>query len=344
MSGFDKVGRNTGAGKFEAEIAVGPKLVCQYLVYNYNIDGNVLKPEHRDDLDRHVVPLLRDQNVHAELTGTASRSGDSEYNRQLSPGRVLRVKQHLRGKGIPESKLPGPDIRAAGEDLSTSISDEDERDRGVRIRIGMGIKALPIWPTIVVPVIVTADGPKPIDLPPPPPAPDAEGRWTIRQIHGSNASVGFGASVPFAGASVAGSLVEYHFLLVNRKTSQMAQCRFFGPGVSGGVAPADWERLPGAGKVSFGPTGGVSFTMQSKTWNNFSTRKDVDFPSFHGKAVWIEPAGLGLTTSAGVTPRLVLPDVGVTVEVSTGNTIGTPGSTLSAGTFACKEPVPLKLP
>ena len=84
--------------------------------------------------------------------------------------------------------------------------------------------------------------------------------------------------------------------------------------------------------------------MQSKIWNNFSTGKDVDFSSFNGKAVWIEPAGLGLTTDINVTPRLVLPDIGVTVEVSTGNTIGTPGSTLSAGSFLCRDPVQLKLP
>jgi hypothetical protein len=66
-AGWDKVGRDTGPGRFEAELLSGPEILYQFLLFNYNIDGNVLKPEHKEDLDRHVVPLLRSGPVHARL-------------------------------------------------------------------------------------------------------------------------------------------------------------------------------------------------------------------------------------------------------------------------------------
>ena len=80
----------------------------------------MLKQEHKELLDRDIIPFTKEHRVHVKLTGMASRSGDREYNRQLSLGRVLRVKQYLLGKGLTEAQVPGPDIRAAGEDLSTS--------------------------------------------------------------------------------------------------------------------------------------------------------------------------------------------------------------------------------
>ncbi len=338
MAGFDKVGKETGPGRFEAELTpVGSSVVCSFLVFNYNIDGNVLKPEHKEDLDKHVVPLLLNHRLHAKLTGMASRSGDREYNRNLSLGRVLRVKEYLKSRGIPESKLPGPDIVAAGEDLSTSLSDEDERDRAVRVTIALGIKPLPIWPTIVIPIVITPEGPKPIDLPPVVIEGDASQHWTTRQIFGTNTNVGVGLGVPGVGAGVGVGPVQYHFLLVNRRTHQMSECTFAGPGVSGGVGPNNKS-------VGAGLSLGTSITMQSHEWNNFETRSGVGFADFEGQAVWMEPGGVGLTTNISAQATLILPDIGARVKVTTGHTVGFPGSALSYGHFSCKAPVQLHLP
>src|SRR5262249_12664367 len=219
MAGYDKIGKETGPGRIANEMVSGKDVVCSYVLFNYNIDGNVLKPEHREFLDREVVPLLRDHGFHAKLTGTASKSGDREYNRQLSLGRGLRVKQYLLKKGIPESKVPGPDIMAAGEDLSTAVWDEDEWDRAVHITIKVGIKPLPLWPTIVIPVVISPNGPDPIDPPKPGPVPapdDPDEHWTIRQIYGHNYNVGVGAGVPLVGVGIGMGPIQYSFLLVNR--------------------------------------------------------------------------------------------------------------------------------
>ena len=63
----------------------------------------------------------------------------------------------------------------------------------------VGIKSQPLWPTIVVPVIITAKGPEPIQLPEVKiPGDKPEERWAIRQIFGTNTNVGVGLGVPGA--------------------------------------------------------------------------------------------------------------------------------------------------
>jgi hypothetical protein len=346
MAGFDIVGKDTGPGKAGSGLIIKP-LVSAHLLYNYNIDGNMLKPEHKDYLIQHVVPFLKEHRVHAKLIGTASQSGDREYNRQLSLGRVLRVKEFLSRQGIPEAKLPGPDIHAAGEDLSTSHSIEDELDRAVRINIALGIKPLPLWPTIVIPILITPGDPTPIEHPPVVITGDVEQEpWAIRQMHGSQVGIGVSAEAFGLGIGVGGGLVEYHFLLVHRRTKQMAQCRFFGPAGSTGAGPGGRGKLPPKGpgrlKKVIGPSAEISFTMASKKWNNFSTKKGVGFSDFEGRAVWHDPADLGLGTDISVTATLDLPHLGITVGVDTGKTVGFPSSSVSTGDFRCKPPVQLK--
>ena len=51
-------------------------VVFEFILSNYNIDGNLLKPEHKAALDRHIVPFLKENRVHAELTGTAQPDRD----------------------------------------------------------------------------------------------------------------------------------------------------------------------------------------------------------------------------------------------------------------------------
>lgn len=324
MSGWERVGRDTGPGRFEAEV-VGQthEVVYQFLLFNFNIDGSVLKAEHKADLDKHVVPLLANHRLHAELIGMASKSGDREYNRQLSLSRVLKVKDYLRSKGIPESKVPGPGVTAVGEDFSTSLFQEDELDRSVRIRIKVGIKPLPIYPTIVIPVVI---GPEVIEVPELVIRPDKDrSKWSIRQI--SSFSAGYGVSIPFV-AGVGAGLSQVHFLLVNRDTAQMAQCTYFGANVGG----------------SLGPDPGFSMTMQSKQWDKFDARAGAGFDDFNGTASWVEPPQVGLGTPYSVaSSRLYIDNLDLVVDVSTGAPIGFPSTSASKGTFQCRAPVQLKL-
>ena len=99
MVGPDKTGKPTGPGDggfLVTDQDVPSNVVFEFILSNYNIDGNLLKPEHRKALDQHIVPFLKENRVHAELTGTASRTGAAAYNRQLSLERVDRARRLVR--------------------------------------------------------------------------------------------------------------------------------------------------------------------------------------------------------------------------------------------------------
>src|SRR4051812_19262011 len=55
-----------------------------WVLSNFNIDGNVLKDEHKAFLERFVLPFLRREKVHVKLEGYTSRTGDPKANEQLS--------------------------------------------------------------------------------------------------------------------------------------------------------------------------------------------------------------------------------------------------------------------
>lgn len=339
MVGIDKLGRSTGAGDggfLVTEQDVPNNVVFEFILFNYNIDGNLLKREHKELLDRHIVPFLKANRVHAELTGTASRTGAANYNRQLSLERVHRVRQYLLHKGVSPSHVPLTDLKALGEDKSTAKSDEDALERSVRIRIVVGVRPVAVLPHVVVPQPVSPQGPKP-------PAPvqvlpevvievDARVPWAIQQLSGFNIGIsqtflgGFGI-----GASVQAGTVEYHFLLVNLRTRQMAQCRYFGPAVGVGLSPNP------------SLAAGMSATQASHTWDTFHTRAGISFDDFSGLASWIEPGGIALGSNLSAPATLKFHRLDVSVRVSTGHTIGTPGSLASQGNFHLKPPVQLQL-
>src|SRR5262245_17338125 len=115
------------------------------VLYNFNIDGNLLKDEHKQALDELAAWVKDPRNqVHLRLIGTASKSGEADYNQQLSLERVLRVKKYLLAQRLTESQVPGEQMRAYGESRSTSSSEEDEMDRAVRIEIHAGRLTKPI--------------------------------------------------------------------------------------------------------------------------------------------------------------------------------------------------------
>lgn len=141
---YDMIGKNTGPGTILETVVRQNGILVIADLGNFNTDGNMLKPEHKDWLDAKLIPVLKANGWHVKLSGMASKSGDPHYNRNLSLSRVLHVKAYLSANGIPESKIPGPEIRSLGADFSTSNSKDDPDDRTVRITLAVGIRSRPI--------------------------------------------------------------------------------------------------------------------------------------------------------------------------------------------------------
>jgi OmpA family len=123
--------RATGPGKVEELLAPPNRddLVQGALLLNFDLDDDVVKPEHRLWLDANAVPLLRPNNgARAFLNGAASRVGAADYNRDLSRRREENVKRFLTSKGVSPGRLT---TTFSGEDLSVSRWEDDERDRAV---------------------------------------------------------------------------------------------------------------------------------------------------------------------------------------------------------------------
>src|SRR5262245_50522275 len=223
---MDKQGKNTGPGLIELDLgdldAVTELPFVSVLLYNYNIDGNLLKEEHKKYLDDKLIPLLKKNRIHVKLRGTASKSGASDYNKQLSIERVLRVKKYLTGKGVPEAKVPGTGISATGEDESTSLSDEDDRDRAVRLTLGLGTKDRPIRlpkPGRILFPIDPSEIVIPPGLPPIPRIPDTKRKkYKIQYLAGVGVSVGASVSIDT-------------FRIIDVETNESATCNPVGAGV-----------------------------------------------------------------------------------------------------------------
>jgi hypothetical protein len=223
---MDKKGKDTGPGRVEVDLgdidSLSPLPLIAVDLFNYNIDGNLLKDEHKAYLEQKFIPMLKKENAHVKLRGTASKSGAAAYNRQLSLERVLRVKKFLTDRGVPEAKVPGPDVSATGEDLSTSLSNEDERDRAVRMTLGLGTKPRPIPipkpRRILFPIepgeVTIPPGPPPLKLPPV----TRPRKYKIQYLTG-------------VGLSVGGSLTIDTFRIIDVQTNESATFNLLGAGL-----------------------------------------------------------------------------------------------------------------
>lgn len=331
---MDKVGKNTGAGKI-AELVVPNANGGQVniLLFNYNFDGNLLKPEHMDYLNRTLIPFLSQYDYHVQLRGMASRLGDRAYNQQLSLERVLRVKKYLTTRGIPESKVPGPGVSAVGEDYSTSEHDDEEMDRSVQLILLRGTKPRPVFiPQVNIGEIEYI--PNPTDTK----VPNNNGnhgtgmsglykqlssRWRLQFL--ADGSIDAGPS--FGGAA---------FRLHNLENNQEVACIFSGMGAGLGT-PA-------------------SITMRGSEWTEFQTTQPVDFDAFYGPAEYttVLSGPYYITGMFGGLYKVITGNspgwshlhfnnsqVG-SVRVKTGGTIGATAVSGQIGMTVCTDPEPYR--
>jgi OmpA family protein len=103
------------------------------LLYNFDVDGTDLKKGHTDFLNEQVVFFLDDgAEARVKIAGTASLSGESGHNDDLSEKRAKAVMNHLASKGIGSMKFQ-PTAPIALGDAPSGPAREDDRDRAVTL-------------------------------------------------------------------------------------------------------------------------------------------------------------------------------------------------------------------
>jgi hypothetical protein len=143
-------------------VSSGTPALTTWSLYNFDVGGDALKPEHRTWLDVNVLPHIGSRwETAIWLHGRASRAYDGprregdEYNLGLSGRRAASVQQYLTGRGLfnVHQKLSG--TRATGRQITVGAQTEDELDRAVDVTM-----AHAVYPSI----------------PPPPPPPPQQHR------------------------------------------------------------------------------------------------------------------------------------------------------------------------
>jgi hypothetical protein len=126
--------KNTGPGK-------GQQLLFpdRLLLFNFNIDGHELKPEHQSFLQTTVVPTLQSGGS-ISIVGLASRSGRFMHNQHLSVHRAESVRTFLQRtvpNGFAVREFKGFGERKAKFDHLPDGS-ENERYRSVVLFLSSG--------------------------------------------------------------------------------------------------------------------------------------------------------------------------------------------------------------
>jgi hypothetical protein len=140
----------SGTGKIHVDPRYAQPGMIKAALYNFDVDGDQLKPEHRIFLQTKIAPLLQGDNGHIWMQGSASKSGSNAHNMGLSRRRVANAAQFLRSLGILDRQMQ---LDAVGEELAQSHALEDANDRAVGL--------------LVLPVAKESPSP-PKNIPPPP--------------------------------------------------------------------------------------------------------------------------------------------------------------------------------
>ena len=132
------MGKPTGQGKIRDNLAKpkSQRFSVTGLLFNFDIDSDLVKKEHIDWLERNVVPLLAVKDAVISLKGSASRSGNNAYNMQLSERRVNNVKKFLFSKGGRPEQISA--IFVGEEEAALAgkkDGGEEEEDRAVSVAV-----------------------------------------------------------------------------------------------------------------------------------------------------------------------------------------------------------------
>lgn len=159
----------TGPGKISVDSRYAGPGMIKALLYNFDIDGDTVKPEHIAFLQSKVVPLLQGNHGHLWMQGSTSKSGTNIHNMELSKRRVNNIASVLRAQGISDRQMQ---LDAVGEEQAQAHAMEDESDRAVAL--------------VVIPVAQDSP-PPPKKIPPPPPV---NTDFKIRMLGGLAGSAG----------------------------------------------------------------------------------------------------------------------------------------------------------
>jgi len=107
--------------------------VMLHRIYNFDVDKEDLKPEHKYFLTKNVVPDLLSHSKYTLLVGLTSRTGSQPHNFKLGWKRAREVERYLVHEiGVVDSFI---DRTSYGESHGLGAEEEDENARAVLIAI-----------------------------------------------------------------------------------------------------------------------------------------------------------------------------------------------------------------
>src|ERR1051326_5455524 len=119
--------RPTGPGRIRDLLSPAKDAETDFraVLFNFDIDGDAVNPQHKAWLSDHIVPLLDNPQVEINLRGEASRSGADAYTLALSRRRVDNVLRFLNGSPRVLAKVS---TDAKGEDDAKFFDEEDNTE------------------------------------------------------------------------------------------------------------------------------------------------------------------------------------------------------------------------
>lgn len=288
--------RKTGPGKISDESRSMYVGMTKALLYNFDIDGDEVKEEHRKFLWEKVVPLLKGDQGHIWMQGSASRSGSNKHNKDLSERRVKNIGNELVKRGISNRQMQ---LKAVGEALAQTHAREDELDRAV---------------LLVIHPVPRESPPPPKQIPPPPPVGT---QFKIRALSA------LGAGVPIPGIKKLLKFLKLSklptqgdvifFQIVDLKNRVTAFYTYVGVGVSKDLS--------------------LALSASSKgQWSTFRTTSPIRVSQFAGPARFHTAGGawwsidrlsmMGLPQGVSTIPPLLNLDSGFTFGLGASSTEG----------------------
>jgi hypothetical protein len=216
--------------------------LAQAVLYDFDIDGHKLKPDHKTWLSDQLInaiPVDPNRRLRLSITGKTSRTGGAAHNKHLSEQRAkvaLRyINAHLRQHGTMQISAIG-----VGKEQARGKLEEDAGDRAVEVAIqDLDAPPTPVLITNPCPMPMPTPMPMPVPTPvkpspqpdPPPPAalpiPQTSKQFTIQQV-------GAGAVTPVPGAAID---VMMFMVQESARPENAAYYIYVGGGVGGSLNP-----------------------------------------------------------------------------------------------------------